>query len=213
MNLRQIALVGLAALALGGTALAQAGPSSQSGPATPPPPPAPNGNVATPRNADRHAGTGRRRRSARPAGRRRPARPRPAAPARPARLRPTPEPGPRETPRAASVLDDGRRVGSPAPAAGRHRPDGVLALVRHAKKPRRSRGTWPASDKEKLAFSRDLRRPALQADRDRRREDHLHAERLRRELLATWSAWSPRADPKDKGTPFTAAHRKKDRLG
>ncbi len=42
MNLRQLALVGLATLAVGGTAAAQ------SGPATPPPPPAPNGNVATP---------------------------------------------------------------------------------------------------------------------------------------------------------------------
>ncbi|MEA2720239.1 MAG: hypothetical protein QOJ39_2103, partial [Candidatus Eremiobacteraeota bacterium] len=49
MNLRQIALVGLAALALGGTAVAQqvaqTGPSA---PTTPPPPPPPNGSVATP---------------------------------------------------------------------------------------------------------------------------------------------------------------------
>ncbi len=49
MNFRQLAFVGLAALALGGTAVAQQ--VDQSGPTTavtPPPPPPPNGNVATP---------------------------------------------------------------------------------------------------------------------------------------------------------------------
>jgi hypothetical protein len=45
LNLRQLALAGLAALAVGGTAVAQTGPSTQ---VTPPPVPPANGNVATP---------------------------------------------------------------------------------------------------------------------------------------------------------------------
>ncbi len=211
MNLRQLALVGLTALALGGTAVAQV---AQPGPATavtPPPPPAPNGNAATPGTL---IGT-----------------PAPATtPSLDVTIAPTP---------AASSAPAGRRGRRPAPAASPQpgaspsespeppqfqTMDGVWevqlqpfgsyrAIYSHlsiTQKGDQLSGTWIRTDKDKLAFSGTfdgrLFKLSLKGSGTESYTMAGYAENFG-DMVGLLTS----ADPKDRGVPFTASHRKKDK--
>jgi hypothetical protein len=208
LNLRQIALVGLAALAMGGTAVvqvvAQTGPAA---PTTPPPPPPPNGSVATPGTligppvatpaslaspaASASPGPAGRR------GRRAPA--------------PSPEASPSESPAPPqfSTMEGVWEVQlQPMTGSGRT----VYSHLYVAQKADSLTGTWVRNNNEKVPFTGtfDGRLFKLTATDAKKNVVTLsgYAENFSDMvgLLIT-------ADPKDKGTPFTASHRKKDRFG
>jgi hypothetical protein len=212
LNLRQIALVGLAALALGGTAVAQqvaqTGPSS---PTTPPPPPPPNGSVATPGTL---IGA-----------------PSPAASSRPPTLAPSPAASASAAPRGRGR---GRGPASPEPSASEtpeppqfSTMDGVWevqlqpltgtgrAIYSHfylTQKGDALTGTWVRSnsDKLQLAGTFDGRLFKLTATDVKKNANTLSGYA---ENFSDMVGLMTTTDPKDKGTPFTAAHRKKERPG
>ncbi len=204
LNLRQIALVGLAAFALGGTAVAQqvaqTGPSA---PTTPPPPPPPNGSVATPGTLlgrPSPAASASASPSAAPAGRR--GRRAPAA---------SPEPSASDTPEPPqfSTMDGVWEV-QVQPLTGNGR--AVYSHFYITQKGDQLSGTWIRNNNEKLPFSGtfDGRLYKLTATAPDKTAYTLsgYAENFSDMvgLLLT-------ADPKDKGTPFTASHRKRERIG
>ncbi|HZW53217.1 MAG TPA: hypothetical protein VFF00_04235 [Candidatus Elarobacter sp.] len=211
MNLRQIALAVLAAAALGGAAVAQAGPVGQAAPATPPPPPPPNANAApTPGTL---IGT-----------------PVPATP----RALASPSAAPSATPAPGRR---GRRGSTPAPEASASETpeppqfstmDGVWevqlqplmtgkTIYSHlviTQKGDALSGTWIRSDKDKAAFTgtfdgRLFKLTATGTDAAK--------------TVWTLSGYAENfsdmvglvttPDPKATGTPFTATHRKKERIG
>ena len=187
MNLRQIALAGLAALALGGTAVAQAAPIGQSAPGTPAPaatPSAAPGASATPAPAGRR---GRRPSSA------------------------TPEPSASETPEPPqfSTMDGVWEV-QLQPLTGNGRT--VYSHFYVTQKADTLTGTWVRNNNEKVPFTGtfDGRLFKLTATDVKKTVVTMsgYAENFSDMvgLLTT-------TDPKDKGTPFTAAHRKKERVG
>jgi hypothetical protein len=212
LNLRQIALAGLAALALGGTVasqvVAQTGPSS---PVTPPPPPPPNGSVATPGTL---IGTPAPATTPPPPS----IAPAAAASASPApsgrrgrRAAPSPEPSSSETPEPPqfSTMDGVWEVQlQPLNGSGRT----VYSHFYLTQKTDALSGTWARAnnDKLQLAGTFDGRLFKLTATDAKKTTYTLsgYAENFSDMvgLLTT-------ADPKDKGTPFTASHRKKERPG
>ncbi|MDB5040030.1 MAG: hypothetical protein JWN27_756 [Candidatus Eremiobacteraeota bacterium] len=205
MNLRQLALVGLAALAVGGTAAAQVAQPVQVAQATPPPPPSP-GRAATPSGS--------------------------AAPAPALTLAPAPSASPSAAPAPAGRR--GRKAGSPEPNASPsdtpeppqfQTMDGVWEVVVQpmavfrpiyshfyiTQKGDQITGTWVRDNNQKVPITGtfDGRLFTLTGtDGKTTWTMKGYAENFGDMvgLLTT-------ADPKDKGTPFTAAHRKKEKLG
>jgi hypothetical protein len=212
LNLRQIALVALAALALGGTAAAQVAPArvGQAAQVTPPPPPAPNSaNAPTPGTL---IGT-----------------PVPSTPAALASPSPSPAPAGRRGRRpAASPSPEASASESPEPPQFstmdgvwevQVQPlNGARTIYSHlyvTQKGDALSGTWIRSDKDRVPFTgtfdgRLFKLTATAADAAK----------------TTWtlSGYAENfsdmvgllvvtADKNDRGTPFTASHRKKERIG
>ena len=180
MNLRQLALAGLAALALSGTAAA-VGQSSPSDQATPP--------TAAPAASSTPAPAGRRgRRSA------------------------TPAPGPSASespePLQFSTMDGVWEVQlQPLNGTGRT----VYSHLFVSQKGDALTGTWVRTGTEKLSFSGtfDGRLFKLTAT-DAKNNSWTFTGYA--ENFADMVGLIISADPKDKGTPFTASHRKRERL-
>ena len=210
MNVRQLVLVAVAALAVGGTAVAEVGQSGPAGQATPPPPPPPNGNVATPGTL---IGT-----------------PAPAA-ATPAAARPTVTPAP--APSQAPAGRRGRRASTPEPAASASDTpeppqfstmDGVWevqlqplgtsrAVYSHlaiAQKGDQLSGTWLRENNQKVAFTGTFDGRLFKLTSTDGKTTWTFSGYA--ENYSDMVGLMQTADPKDKGTPFTASHRKKDRL-
>jgi len=206
LNLRQLALVGLTALAVGGTAAAQVAQPVQVAQATPPPPPAP-GSGATPSGS--------------------------AAPAPALTLAPAPSASPTAAP-AGRTGRKGRGSATPEPNASPsdtpeppqfQTMDGVWEVVLQpmtvfrpidshfyiVQKGDQISGTWVRDNNQKVPITGtfDGRLFTLTGtDGKTTWTMKGYAENFGDMvgLLTT-------ADPKDKGTPFTAAHRKKEKLG
>jgi hypothetical protein len=188
LNLRQIALVGLAALALGGTAVAQTAPIGQATPGTPAPAATPS--AAPGASANPTPSSGRRGRKPSSA---------------------TPEPAASETPEPPqfSTMDGVWEV-QLQPLTGNGR--AIYSHLYVTQKGDALTGTWVRNNNEKVPFTgtfdgRLIKLTATDAKNG----------------VATLSGYAENfsdmvglmttADPKDKGTPFTAAHRKKERVG
>jgi hypothetical protein len=207
LNLRQLAFVGLAALALGGTAVAQVGQHGPRAAVTPPPPPPPNGSVATPGTLN---GTPA------PAGTARPVAAPSASPApagrrgrRGATPGPSPEASPSDTPEPPQfqTMDGVWEVQVQPLLAAR----AIYSHLYVTQKGDALTGTWVRGDKSKVPFTGTF-------------DGRLFKLTLT-DGKGTWtmSGYAENfgdmvgllitADPKDKGTPFTAAHRKKEKLG
>lgn len=213
MNLRQIALVGLAALALGGTAVAQqVAQSGPSAPTTPPPPPPPNGSVATPGTligpASPAAATGGPTigpipspvATAAPGGRR----------GRRANPAPSPEASPSDTPEPPqfSTMDGVWEVQvQPMNGSGKT----FYSHLYVTQKTDALTGTWVRPDNEKVPFTGtfDGRLFKLTATDAKKVTWTLSGYA---ENFSDMVGLVLTADPKDKGTPFTASHRKKERI-
>lgn len=211
MNLRQIALVTLAAVVLGGMAavqvVAQTGPSA---PTTPPPPPPPNGSVATPgtligtpapATAPPSLTAPAASASPAPAGRR----------GRRSAATPSPEPGPSDTPAPPqfSTMDGVWEV-QLQPMTGNGRT--VYSHLYVSQKADGLSGTWVRDNNVKVPFSgtfdgRLFKLTATDAKRN------VYTMSGYAENFSDMVGLLMTADPKDKGVPFTASHRKKDRLG
>jgi outer membrane protein assembly factor BamB len=210
LNVRQLVLVAVAALAVGGTAVAQVGQSGPAGQATPPPPPPPNGNVATPGTL---IGT-----------------PAPAA-ATPAAARPTATPAPAAS--QAPAGRRGRRASTPEPAASASDTpeppqfstmDGVWevqlqplgtsrAVYSHlaiTQKGDQLSGTWQRENNQKVAFTGTFDGRLFKLTSTDGKTTWTFSGYA--ENYSDMVGLMQTADPKDKGTPFTASHRKKDRL-
>jgi hypothetical protein len=214
LNLRQIALVGLAALALGGTAAAQAGsgPVGQAAQVTPPPPPPPNAaNAPTPATL---IGT-----------------PIPATPAALASPSPSASPAP--------AGRRGRRpASSPSPQASASESpeppqfstmDGVWELQVQPLSGQRTvyshlyvtqkgdalSGMWIRSDKDKVPFTGtfDGRLFKLTATGTDAAKSTWTLSGYAENFSDMVGLLVATADKNDKGTPFTASHRKKERIG
>ena len=209
MNVRQLVLVAVAALAVGGTAVAEVGQSGPIGQVTPPPPPPPNGSVATPGTL---IGT-----------------PVPT----PAKAAPTITPAPAASASPAPAGRRGRR-GNPEPAASPSDTpeppqfatmDGVWevqlqpltgsgrAIYSHfalAQKADQITGTWTRENNQKVPFTGtfDGRLFKLNAADGKTTWTFSGYAENNSDMVGLLQT----ADPKDKGTPFTASHRKKDRI-
>lgn len=186
MNLRQLALVGLAAFAVGGTALAQTGPSAQ---VTPPP----SAN-ATPGNL-----LGTPAPSSSPSGRR-------------GRRSSTPEPNasPSDTPEPPqfSTMDGVWEI-QLQPLNGSYKTTYSHLLV--TQKGDDLSGTWIRENNDKVPFSGtfDGRLFKLTATDVKKNTWTLAGYA---ENFSDMVGLVIGATPGDKGTPFTASHRKKERL-
>jgi outer membrane protein assembly factor BamB len=210
LNVRQLVLVAVAALAVGGTAVAEVGQSGPAGQVTPPPPPPPNGNVATPGTL---IGT-------------------PAPAATPAKAGPTITPAPATT--QAPPGRRGRRSNSPEPAASPSDTpeppqfstmDGVWevqlqpltgngrAIYSHfalAQKGDQLSGTWNRDGSPKIAFTGTFDGRLFKLNATDGKTTWTFSGYA--ENFSDMVGLLQTADPKDRGTPFTASHRKKDRI-
>jgi len=206
LNVRQLVLVAVAALAVGGTTVAEVAKSGAAGQATPPPPPPPNGSVATPGTL---IGT-----------------PAPAA------AGPAITPAPTGSPAPAGRR--GRRSNTPVPAASPtdtpeppqfSTMDGVWevqlqpltgngrAVYSHfyiTQKGDQLSGTWQRENNQKIPFSGTFDGRLFKLNSTDGRTAWTFAGYA--ENFADMVGLLQTADPKDRGTPFTASHRKKDRL-
>ena len=198
VNLRQLVLAGLAALALSGTAAA-VGQDSPSDQATPPPPPPPGGSVTTPAPSRTAVP------SAAPA-----ASPSPSPAGRRGRRSATPDPGPSASaspePLQFSSMDGVWEVQLQPLATGKT----IYSHLVMVQKGDTLTGTWRRGT-ERLNFSGTF-------------DGRLFKLTAKDAKDATWtfSGYAENfsdmvgllisADPKDKGTPFTASHRKRERL-
>jgi hypothetical protein len=208
LNVRQLVLVAVAALAVGGTAVAEVGQSGPA-PATPPPPPPPNGNVATPGVLIGTPAPAATPAKAGPTITPAPAATSPAPAGRRGR-RGTPEPAPTSSdtpePPQFSTMDGVWEVQlQPLTGTGR----AIYSHLRIAQKGDQLSGTWTRENNQKVPFTGtfDGRLFKLNATDGK--------------VAWTFSGYAENfsdmvgllqtADPKDKGTPFTASHRKKDR--
>lgn len=192
MNLRQLALAALAAFAVGGTAMAQTGPATQ---VTPPPTPPPNGNMATPGSL-----LGTPAPSAGPTSGRR------------GRRSSSPEPGasPSDTPEPPqfSTMDGVWEI-QLQPLNGSYKTTYSHLLV--TQKGDDLSGTWIRENNDKVPFTGtfDGRLFKLTATDVKKNTWTLagYAENFSDMVGLVIGATAG-----DKGTPFTASHRKKERL-
>ncbi|HEY0382333.1 MAG TPA: hypothetical protein VGC72_09050 [Candidatus Elarobacter sp.] len=210
MNVRQLVLVAVAALAVGGTAVAEVGQSGPA-PATPPPPPPPNGSVATPGTL---IGT-------------------PAPGATPAKAGPTITPAPAASSSPAPAGRRGRRSSTPDPnpsASDTPEPpqfstmEGVWevqlqpltgsgrAIYSHlyvTQKGDQLSGTWRRENNQRLPFTGTFDGRLFKLNSTDGKVAWTFTGYA--ENFSDMVGLLQTADPKDKGTPFTASHRKKDR--
>jgi hypothetical protein len=211
LNLRQLAFVGLAALALGGTAVAQVGQQGPSTAVTPPPPPPPNGSVATPgtligtpvpsRTAPALAApSAQPSASPAPAGRRG---------RRNATPGPSPEASPSDTPEPPQfqTMDGVWEVQLQPLLSSR----AIYSHLYVTQKGDQLTGTWVRADKSKVPFTGTFDGRLFKLTLT----DPKGAVTMSgyAENFGDMVGLLTTADPKDKGTPFTAAHRKKEKLG
>ncbi len=199
MNLRQITATAIATLALGGTALAQVAPTP--GPLiTPPPPPAPGASSVTPGPAVGSPAVS-------PAASSAPA----SAPGRGGRRGrgPSPEPSASETPAPPQfqTLDGVWEVQlQPLDGSGKT----IYSHLNLVQQGDQISGIWVRSNSAKLPFTGTFDGRLFQItvkDGASTMTMNGYAENFGDMvgLLKT-------SDPKDPGTPFTASHRKKERL-
>ena len=210
MNVRQLVLVAVAAFAVGGTAVAEVGQSGPVAQVTPPPPPPPNGSVATP-------GTliGTPAPAATPAKAGPTITPAPAAsqapPGRRGRRSNTPEPAasPSDTPEPPQFATmDGVWEVQLQPLTGNGR--AIYSHFRLAQKGDQITGTWTRENNQNVSFTgtfdgRLFKLNAVDGKTTWTFSGYAENNSDMVGLLQT-------ADPKDRGTPFTASHRKKDRI-
>jgi hypothetical protein len=207
LNVRQLVLVAVAALAVGGTAVAEVGQSGPSGQATPPPPPPPNGSVATPGTI---IGTPAPAAKAAPT-----ITPAPASSQAPAgrrgRRSNTPEPAasPSDTPEPPqfSTMDGVWEV-QLQPLTGNGR--AVYSHLYMTQKGDQLSGTWKRENNQSLPIKGtfDGRLFKINATDGKTAWTFSGYGENNSDMVGLLQT----ADPKDKGTPFTASHRKKDRL-
>jgi hypothetical protein len=211
LNLRQIALAVLAAAALGGVAVAQAGPVDQSSPATPPPPPPPNANAPTPGTLIGTPIPATPRALASPSVA--PSASPSPAPGRRGRrgAAPSPEPSASETPEPPqfSTMDGVWEVQLQPLMTGKT----IYSHLVVSQKGDALSGTWVRTDKDKAAFTgtfdgRLFKLTATSADAKTTWTLSGYAENFS-DMVGLVTT----GDPKDRGTPFTATHRKKERIG
>ena len=208
MNVRQLVLVAVAALAVGGTAVAQVGQSGPAGQATPPPPPPPNGNVATP-------GTliGTPSPASTPAGARPTVVPTasPAPAGRRGRRSSTPEPAasPSDTPEPPqfSTMDGVWEV-QLQPLTGNGR--AIYSHLFVTQKGDQLSGSWLRENNQRIPFTGTFDGRLFKLTSTDGKTAWTFAGYA--ENFSDMVGLLQTADPKDKGTPFTASHRKKDRL-
>jgi len=202
LNLRQLALVGLAALAAGGTAVAQTGPSTQP---TPPPPPPPNGSVATPGTLIGPPVTtappltiGSPSASATPAS----GRGRRGSPG------PQPSPSPSDTPQPPqfSTMDGVWEVQVQPLTALRTIYSHLLVI----QKGDGLSGTWVRENNQKVPFTGTFDGRLFKLTATDTKNTWTLAGYA--ENFSDMVGLVITGAPGDKGTPFTAAHRKKERL-
>ena len=207
MNVRQLVLVAVAALAVGGTAVAEVGQSGPAGQVTPPPPPPPNGNVATPGVliGTPVPGTPRPAPTVTPASSSSPA---PAG--RRGRRASTPEPGPSASdtpePPQFSTMDGVWEVQlQPLTGTGR----AIYSHLAIAQKGDQLTGTWTRENNQKVPYTGtfDGRLFKLTATDGKNAWTFSGYAENFSDMVGLLTT----ADPKDKGTPFTASHRKKER--
>ena len=197
MNLRQLALVGLAALAAGGTAVAQTGPSTQ-----PTPPPPPNGSVATPGTLigpPLTIGSPSPSASASPAPGRR---------GRRGSQGPQPSPSPSDTPQPPqfSTMDGVWEVQVQPLTATR----AIYSHLFVTQKGNDLSGTWIRENNQKVPFSGTFDGRLFKLTATDPKNSWTLAGYA--ENFSDMVGMLTTAAPGDKGTPFTAAHRKKERL-
>ncbi|MBV8078762.1 MAG: hypothetical protein JO186_00120 [Actinobacteria bacterium] len=213
MNLRQLALVGLAALALGGTAAMQVGQAESLGQAsqvTPPPPPAPNGNVATPGTligtpvptaAPTLAPSAAPSTSPAPAGRHG---------RRSSGNTPAPEASPSDTPEPPqfSTMDGVWEVQlQPIDGTGKTHYSHLYVT----QKGDELNGTWVRGTNDKMAFTGTFDGRLFKLTVTGPKNNTLTLSGYA-ENFSDMVGLLTTADPKDKGTPFTASHRKKEKI-
>jgi len=207
LNLRQLALVGLAALALGGTAAVQVGqadPIGQASQVTPPPPPPPNGNVATPGTL---IGT--------PAPTLAPSAVPSASPAPSGRRgrrssAPSPEASPSDTPEPPqfSTMDGVWEVQlQPIDGTGKT----YYSHLYVTQKGDELSGTWVRSTTDKMTFTGTFDGRLFKISATGGKNTTLTLSGYA-ENFSDMVGLLTTADPKDKGIPFTASHRKKEKI-
>jgi len=189
LNLRQIALAALAVLALGGTAAAQAVPLGQS--ATPAPA-TPTAAPATPAASASPAPAGRRGRRGG------------AAPS-------SPEPSPSDTPEPPqfSTMDGVWELQMQPLYTGKT----VYSHLAVTQKGDQLTGTWMRSDKDKVPFTGTFDGRLFKITTTDPTGKIVWTLSGYAENFSDMVGLLTTPDPKSLGTPFTATHRKKERLG
>lgn len=185
MNLRQIALAALAVLALGGTAVAQVVPLGQS--ATP----APATPTAAPAASPSPAPAGRRGRRGGSA--------------------PSPEPSASDTPEPPqfSTMDGVWEIQMQPLMTGKT----IYSHLAITQKGDQISGTWVRSDKDKVPFTGTFDGRLFKITTTDPTGKIVWTLAGYAENFSDMVGLLTSPDPKDKGTPFTASHRKKERLG
>lgn len=217
MNLRQLALVALAVLAVGGTAAAQIAQPVPVAQVTPPPPPPPNGSVATPSAVT--SGPPAPSFTIPPAPSASPAASAAPAPAGGRRGRrssgggasPAPGASPSETPEPPQFQTmDGVWEVQVQPLNGSGKT--FYSHLYVTQKADQLTGTWVREPKDTLTFTGTfdgrLFKLALKDVKGTAWTMSGYAENFG-DMVGLLSS----SDPKDKGMPFTAAHRKKEKAG
>jgi hypothetical protein len=186
LNLRQIALAALAVLALGGTAAAQVVPLGQS--ATPAPA-TPTAAPATPSASPASAGRRGRRGGAAP----------------------SPEPSASETPEPPqfSTMDGVWEVQMQPLYTGKT----VYSHLTITQKGEQLTGTWMRSDKDKVPFTGTFDGRLFKLTTTDPTGKIVWTLSGYAENFSDMVGLVTTPDPKNQGTPFTATHRKKERLG
>jgi hypothetical protein len=207
LNVRQLVLVAVAALAVGGTAVAEVGQSGPTGQVTPPPPPPPNGSVATPGTL---IGTPAPATTAPKAGPTITPAPSgtPAPAGRRGRRSSTPEPVASDTPEPSqfSTMDGVWEVQlQPFTSRGR----AIYSHLYVTQKGDQLTGTWQRETNQKVPFTGTFDGRLFKLNSTDGKTTWTFAGYA--ENFSDMVGLLQTADPNDKGTPFTASHRKKDR--
>jgi hypothetical protein len=209
LNVRQLVLVAVAALAVGGTAVAEVGQSGPTGQVTPPPPPPPNGTVATPGTLIGPPAPATARPAAAPTITPAPASTQAPGGRRGRRSTPEPSPSASDTPEPPqfSTMEGVWEV-QLQPLTGNGR--AVYSHLYITQKSDQLSGTWARDNNNKrIPFTGtfDGRLFKLNSTDGKTTWTFSGYAENNSDMVGLLQT----ADPKDKGTPFTASHRKKDR--